>query len=32
MYEAEVRDVDADGIPDAWDPVDDRRHRPFADG
>jgi NhaA family Na+:H+ antiporter len=24
MYEAEHRDVDRDGIPDAWDPVDDR--------
>jgi Na+:H+ antiporter, NhaA family len=32
MYEAETRDVDADGIPDAWDPVDDRRDRPFAEG
>ena len=31
MSEAETRDVDADGIPDAWDPVDDRRHPPFAD-
>jgi NhaA family Na+:H+ antiporter len=28
----ERRDVDADGIPDAWDPVDDRPARPFADG
>jgi NhaA family Na+:H+ antiporter len=32
MYEAETRDVDADGIPDAWDPVDDRRPPPFAEG
>jgi NhaA family Na+:H+ antiporter len=24
MYEAEQRDVDSDGIPDAWDTVDDR--------
>ena len=32
MYESEQRDVDADGIPDAWDPVDDRRDRPFAEG
>ena len=24
-------DADADGIPDAWDPVDDRRGQPFAD-
>ncbi len=32
MYEAEQRDVDRDGIPDAWDPVDDRPDRPFADG
>jgi Na+:H+ antiporter, NhaA family len=32
MYEAEQSDVDADGIPDAWDPVDDRDRRPFADG
>ncbi len=24
MYEAERRDLDDDGIPDAWDPVDDR--------
>jgi NhaA family Na+:H+ antiporter len=28
----ERRDVDADGIPDAWDPVDDHRPPPFADG
>ena len=28
----ERRDVDADGIPDAWDPVDDRPRPPFADG
>jgi NhaA family Na+:H+ antiporter len=28
----ERRDVDADGIPDAWDPVDDRLPPPFADG
>jgi NhaA family Na+:H+ antiporter len=27
MYEAERRDVDSDGIPDAWDPVDDRAGR-----
>ncbi len=32
MYEAEQSDVDADGIPDAWDPVDDRAPRPSADG
>jgi NhaA family Na+:H+ antiporter len=32
MTESEERDVDADGIPDAWDPVDDRPRRPFADG
>ncbi len=31
MHAAEQRDVDADGIPDAWDPVDDRPDRPFAD-
>ena len=31
MHEAEQRDVDADGIPDAWDPDDDRRDRPFAE-
>ena len=24
MYAEETRDVDADGIPDAWDTVDDR--------
>ena len=31
--EAEERsDVDADGIPDVWDPVDDRRPPPFAEG
>jgi Na+:H+ antiporter, NhaA family len=28
----ETRDADADGIPDAWDPVDDRARPPFADG
>ena len=28
----ERRDVDADGIPDAWDPVDDRARPPFAEG
>ena len=28
----ETRDVDADGIPDAWDPVDDRTRPPFAEG
>ncbi|TFV76832.1 Na+/H+ antiporter NhaA [Blastococcus sp. CT_GayMR19] len=28
----ERRDSDADGIPDAWDPVDDRSSPPFADG
>jgi NhaA family Na+:H+ antiporter len=32
MYEAEHRDVDQDGIPDAWDPVDDRPNRPSAEG
>jgi NhaA family Na+:H+ antiporter len=32
MYAEEHRDVDRDGIPDAWDPVDDRRQKPFADG
>lgn len=32
MYEEEQRDVDRDGIPDAWDPVDDRVQRPSADG
>jgi NhaA family Na+:H+ antiporter len=32
MYEEEQRDGDADGIPDAWDPVDDRRPRPSAEG
>ncbi|GAA3156480.1 Na+/H+ antiporter NhaA [Blastococcus jejuensis] len=32
IHEEEVRDVDQDGIPDAWDPVDDRRDRPFAEG
>jgi NhaA family Na+:H+ antiporter len=32
MYEAEQRDVDRDGIPDAWDPVDDRPTRPSAEG
>ena len=31
MYEEENRDVDQDGIPDAWDPVDDRRARPDGD-
>jgi NhaA family Na+:H+ antiporter len=28
----ETRDVDRDGIPDAWDPVDDRTSPPFAEG
>jgi NhaA family Na+:H+ antiporter len=32
MYEEEHRDVDQDGIPDAWDPVDDRQTRPSAEG
>jgi Na+:H+ antiporter, NhaA family len=32
MYEEEHRDVDADGIPDAWDRVDDRPDRPSAEG
>ncbi|MGY1801913.1 Na+/H+ antiporter NhaA [Blastococcus sp. SYSU D00922] len=32
MYEEERRDVDRDGIPDAWDPVDDRPARPSAEG
>ncbi len=32
VHEEETRDVDADGIPDAWDPVDDRRDGPFAEG
>jgi NhaA family Na+:H+ antiporter len=38
MYEEEHRDVDQDGIPDAWDPVDDRaghdpdRRGPSASG
>jgi predicted cytidylate kinase len=32
MYEEEHRDLDADGIPDAWDPVDDRPDRPSAEG
>jgi Na+:H+ antiporter, NhaA family len=32
MYEEETRDVDADGVPDAWDPVDDRPSRPSTDG
>lgn len=32
MYDEERRDVDRDGIPDAWDPVDDRPARPSAEG
>jgi NhaA family Na+:H+ antiporter len=28
----ERRDVDRDGVPDAWDPVDDRAAPPFAEG
>jgi NhaA family Na+:H+ antiporter len=32
MSAEEERDVDQDGIPDAWDPVDDRPARPSADG
>jgi NhaA family Na+:H+ antiporter len=32
MSEAERRDADGDGVPDAWDTVDDRRPPPFADG
>jgi NhaA family Na+:H+ antiporter len=32
MYEEEHRDVDQDGIPDAWDPVDHRPSRPSAEG
>jgi Na+:H+ antiporter, NhaA family len=31
MYEEEQRDVDQDGIPDAWDPVDDRPSHPSAE-
>jgi NhaA family Na+:H+ antiporter len=31
MSAEEERDVDQDGIPDAWDPVDDRSARPSAD-
>ena len=31
MHEEETRDVDQDGIPDAWDPVDDRRAGPSAE-
>jgi NhaA family Na+:H+ antiporter len=31
MYEEETRDADDDGIPDAWDPVDDRPPRPSAE-
>jgi NhaA family Na+:H+ antiporter len=31
MYEEEQRDADQDGIPDAWDPVDDRPNRPSAE-
>ncbi|MFD2090060.1 Na+/H+ antiporter NhaA [Blastococcus deserti] len=31
MYDEEHRDVDHDGIPDAWDPVDDRRIDPSGD-
>ena len=32
LYAEEQRDVDQDGIPDAWDPVDDRSSPPFAEG
>jgi NhaA family Na+:H+ antiporter len=32
MYEEEHRDVDHDGIPDAWDPIDDRPGRSSAEG
>jgi NhaA family Na+:H+ antiporter len=33
MYEEEKRDVDRDGIPDAWDTVDDRAaHEPDWEG
>ncbi len=32
MYEEERRDVDRDGIPDAWDTVDDRPSARRADG
>jgi NhaA family Na+:H+ antiporter len=32
IREEEQRDADQDGIPDAWDPVDDRRARPSAEG
>ncbi len=31
IEEEETRDVDHDGIPDAWDPVDDRPSRPSAE-
>jgi NhaA family Na+:H+ antiporter len=31
MYEEETRDADDDGIPDAWDPVDDRPPRPSSE-
>jgi NhaA family Na+:H+ antiporter len=32
IEQEETSDVDSDGIPDPWDPVDDRTLRPFADG
>jgi NhaA family Na+:H+ antiporter len=32
IEQEETSDVDRDGIPDAWDPVDDRRPRPSTDG
>jgi NhaA family Na+:H+ antiporter len=32
IEQEETSDVDHDGIPDAWDPVDDRAQPPSADG
>jgi NhaA family Na+:H+ antiporter len=32
IHEAEKRDADQDGIPDAWDTVDDRPRPPSAEG
>jgi NhaA family Na+:H+ antiporter len=32
IFAEETRDADRDGIPDAWDPVDDRVERPRAEG
>ena len=32
IEEEETRDVDLDGVPDVWDPIDDRPSKPSAEG